>query len=44
MIASLRNLLDWMVSAICSRKDLVLENLPLRRQLLALPRNDLAVD
>jgi len=44
MIASLRNLLDWMVSAIRSRKDLVLENLPLRRQLLALPRNDLAVD
>jgi hypothetical protein len=25
MIASLRNLLDWMVSAIRSRKDLVLE-------------------
>src|SRR3989442_9692127 len=36
MIASLRDLLDWMVSAIRSRKDLVLENRPLRRQLLAL--------
>jgi hypothetical protein len=35
MIASLRNLLDWTVSAIRSPKE-VLENLPLCRQLLAL--------
>ena len=36
MIASLRHFLGWMVSAFRSREDLVLENLALRRQLLAL--------
>jgi hypothetical protein len=36
MIASLRHLLVWMVSACRSREDVVLENLALRRQLLAL--------
>jgi len=36
MIVSLRNLLGWLVSAFSSRHDLVLENLALRRQLLAL--------
>jgi putative transposase len=36
MIVSLRHLLGWMVSAFSSREDLVLENLALRRQLLAL--------
>jgi len=36
LIASLRHFLGWMVSAFRSREDLVLENLALRRQLLAL--------
>src|SRR5271155_462292 len=36
MIASLRHLLGWIVSAFRSREDLVLENLALRWQLLAL--------
>ena len=36
MIASLRHFLGWMVSAFRSHEDLVLENLALRRQLLAL--------
>jgi hypothetical protein len=36
MIASLRHLLGWIVSAFRSREDLVVENLALRRQLLAL--------
>jgi hypothetical protein len=36
MIVSLRNFLGWMFSACRSREDLVLENLALRRQLLAL--------
>ena len=36
MIASLRHVLGWMVSAFRSREDLVLENMALRRQLLAL--------
>jgi putative transposase len=36
MIASLRHFLGWMVSAFSSRQDLVLENLALRQQLLAL--------
>jgi hypothetical protein len=36
MIASLRHFLGWMVTAFRSREDLVLENLALRRQLLAL--------
>jgi putative transposase len=36
MIVSLRHLLGWMVSAFRAREDLVLENLALRRQLLAL--------
>ena len=36
MIASLGHFLGWMVSAFRSREDLVLENLALRRQLLAL--------
>jgi len=36
MIVALRHLLGWMVSPFRSRADLVLENLALRRQLLAL--------
>jgi hypothetical protein len=36
MIASLRHFLGWMVSAFRSREDLVLENLALHQQLLAL--------
>src|ERR1700687_1416374 len=36
MIVWLRHFLGWMVSALSSREDLVLENLALRRQLLAL--------
>lgn len=36
MIVPLRHLLGWMVSVFSSREDLVLENLALRRQLLAL--------
>ena len=36
MIVSLLHLLGWMVSAFSSREDLILENLALRRQLLAL--------
>ncbi len=36
MIASLRHFLGWTVSAFRSRKDLVLENLALRQQLLTL--------
>jgi hypothetical protein len=45
MIVSLRHLLGWMVSALSSREDLLLENLALRQQLLArCTPNDLAVD
>jgi putative transposase len=36
MILSLRHFLGWMVSTFRSREDLVLENLALRQQLLAL--------
>jgi hypothetical protein len=36
MILALRYLLEWMVNAFCSREDLVLENLALHQQLLAL--------
>ena len=36
MIASLRHLLGWIVSAFRTREDLVLENLALHLQLLAL--------
>ena len=36
MIVSFRHFLRWIVSAFRSREDLVLENLALRRQLLAL--------
>ena len=36
MIVSLRHLLGWIVSAFSSREDLILENLALRQQLLAL--------
>src|SRR5712692_218617 len=36
MIVSLRHFFGWMVSAFSSREDLVLENLALRQQLLAL--------
>ena len=36
MIVSLRHLLGWIVSSFRSREDLALENLALRRQLLAL--------
>jgi hypothetical protein len=36
MIAWLRHFLGWIISAFSSREDLVLENLALRRQLLAL--------
>ena len=36
MIVTLRHLLGWLVSAFRAREDLVLENLALRQQLLAL--------
>jgi hypothetical protein len=36
MIASLRHFLGWLVSAFCSRENLVLENMALHQQLLAL--------
>ena len=36
MFWSLRHLIGWIVSALGSRKDLILENLALRQQLLAL--------
>ena len=36
MFASLRHFIGWIISAFCSRQDLVLENLALRQQLLAL--------
>src|SRR5882762_10852771 len=36
MIVSLRHFLGWLVSSFSCRADLVLENLALRRQLLAL--------
>src|SRR6516162_4646227 len=36
MIVSLRHLLGWIISSFRSREDLVLENLALRQQLLAL--------
>src|SRR5216110_2392856 len=36
MIVSLRHFLGWLVSSLSGRADLVLENLALRRQLLAL--------
>jgi putative transposase len=47
MIVFLRHLLGWVVSAVRSRENLVLENLALRQQLLALhqkrPRRRLTV-
>jgi putative transposase len=47
MIVSLRHLLGWIVSAFSPREDLILENLALRQQLLALhakrPRRRLTV-
>ena len=36
LIVSLRHFLGWLVSSFSCRVDLVLENMPLRRQLLAL--------
>lgn len=36
MFASLRHLVGWIISAFCSRQNLILENLALRQQLLAL--------
>jgi hypothetical protein len=36
MFSSLRHLIGWILSALGARKDLVLENLALRQQLLAL--------
>jgi hypothetical protein len=36
MFPTLRHLMGWMISAFCSRQDLILENLALRQQLLAL--------
>jgi len=36
MFPSLRHLIGWIVSAFGSRQDLILENLALRQQLLAL--------
>jgi hypothetical protein len=45
MIASLlRRFLGWLVSAFRSREHLVLENLALHQQLLALRAHGLAVD
>ena len=47
MFCTLRHLIGWLISAFCSRQDLILENLALRQQLLALhakrPRRRLAV-
>ncbi len=44
MIVWLRHVLGWLRSAFCAREDLILENLALRQQLLALhaqrPRGD----
>src|SRR5712692_8048334 len=39
IVMSLRHLLGWLVSAFSSREDLILENLALRQQLLALHAN-----
>jgi hypothetical protein len=36
MIVSLRHVLGWILGAVSSREDLILENLALRQQLLAL--------
>src|SRR2546427_10164754 len=36
MFASLRHFIGWIISAFCSRQDLILENLALRQPLLAL--------
>ncbi|HZM11182.1 MAG TPA: hypothetical protein VFC15_13335 [Candidatus Limnocylindrales bacterium] len=36
MIVWLRHFLGWLRSAFCTREDLILENLALRQQLLAL--------
>jgi len=36
MFSSLRHLVGWIISAFCSRQNLILENLALRQQLLAL--------
>ena len=36
MFASLRHFLGWIVSSFCSRQELILENLALRQQLVAL--------
>src|SRR6266852_4288748 len=36
MFASLRHFIGWVISAFCSRQELILENLALRQQLLAL--------
>jgi hypothetical protein len=47
MFCTLRHLIGWLISAFCSRQDLILENLALRQQLLALhakrPRRRLSV-
>jgi hypothetical protein len=36
IFASLRHFIGWVISAFCSRQELILENLALRQQLLAL--------
>jgi len=36
MFASLRHFIGWVISAFCSRQELILENLALRPQPLAL--------
>jgi hypothetical protein len=36
MIVCVRHLFGWIESAFCSRQDLILENLALRQQLMAL--------
>jgi putative transposase len=47
MFCTLRHLIGWLISAFCSRQDLILENLALRQQLLGLhakrPRRRLSV-
>jgi hypothetical protein len=42
MFPSLRHLIGWMISAFCSRQDLILENLALRQQLRAEFREEIS--
>jgi hypothetical protein len=44
MFVRLRHLLGWIISVFRSREDLILENLALRQQVLALHAKRLALD